>query len=147
MGERKERFNFNQNGFSLIEVLASFVLITILFSLISSYFVSSYQQASSISNKYSAIQLAESLLGTYKKMNYSDLRTKIGTSEIIDIRNQLQIDPNFDIGAFSARVEFQKHPDPALQDRLIVIKVTVTSKEKGICKQTSLEGYKRNENS
>lgn len=145
MGKRKKFFN--QNGFSLVEVLASFILISILFSIIGSYFVSSYQQSSSISNKYSAVQLAESLLSTYKKMNYSDLSPKVGTTEIIDIRNQLQIDPNFDIGSFSAKVEFQKHPDLALQNRLIVIKVTVTSKKNGVSKETSLEGYKRNENS
>lgn len=142
---RKRNKIFNQNGFSLIEVLASLVIISILFSIISAYFISSYQQSSSISSKYSAIQLAESLLGSYKKMEFADLSAKIGKTEVIDIPNQLQIDPNFSIGSFTAKVAFQKHPDVTLQDRLIVIKVTVTSKENGISKDTSLEGFKRYE--
>ncbi|XJZ26380.1 prepilin-type N-terminal cleavage/methylation domain-containing protein [Bacillota bacterium Lsc_1132] len=142
---RKSNITSNQNGFSIIEVLASFIIISILFTIISAYFVSSYRQSNSISNKYSAIQLAESLLNTYKKMSFSDLTAKVGTSEQIDIRNQLQIDPAFDIGSFSAKVNFQKHPDPLLQDRLIDIQVTVTSQENGVKKETSLEGYKRNE--
>ncbi|MGG5254883.1 type IV pilus modification PilV family protein [Neobacillus sp. SM06] len=135
----------SQSGFSMIEVLVSILLISILFTIIGAYFVNSYQQSNGISKQYSAIQLAESLLNSYKKMSFPDLAQRVGTSEKIDIQSQLQMDPSFDYGSYSAQVEFQKHPEPQLQNRLIVIKVTVFSEVNGIKKQTSLEGYKRNE--
>ncbi len=135
----------NQSGFSIIEVLVSILLISILFTIIGAYFVNSNQQSNIISKQYSAIQLAESLLNSYKKMSFPDLAQRVGTSEKINIQSQLQMDPSFDYGSYSAQVEFQKHPDLQLQNRLIVIKVTVFSEVNGIKKQTSLEGYKRNE--
>ena len=135
----------NQSGFSIIEVLVSILLISILFTIIGAYFVNSNQQSNIISKQYSAIQLADSLLNSYKKMSFPDLAQRVGTSEKINIQSQLQMDPSFDYGSYSAQVEFQKHPDLQLQNRLIVIKVTVFSEVNGIKKQTSLEGYKRNE--
>ncbi len=135
----------NQSGFSIIEVLVSILMISILFTIIGAYFVNSYQQSTILSKNYSAVQLAESLLNSYKIRSFQDLVPKVGTSEKVDIRSQLQIDPSFDYGLYSAQVEFEKHPDPQLQNRLIVIRVTVFSEVNGIKKQTSLEGYKRNE--
>lgn len=132
----------NEKGISLIEVLASVVLISIIFSLVSSYILSSAQYTKSISNKYSAVQLAESLLNAHREMEFSSLLTKNGKTEALDIQNTLKLREPID-GDFKATLTVAKHSDPKLKDRLLLMTVKVYSTENGVQKETMIEGYKR----
>ncbi|WP_180953697.1 prepilin-type N-terminal cleavage/methylation domain-containing protein [Bacillus sp. T33-2] len=136
--------HLNQKGISLVEVLASIVIISILFSIISSYIVSSYKHSSSISNKYSSVQIAESILEVYKAKDYSELRDLVDNGiETIDIIEVLELDVNTDIGSLIATVNIEQSIEQP--DRLLVVQVTVISTENDVQKETELKGFKRNE--
>jgi type II secretory pathway pseudopilin PulG len=107
--EKKEKI-LGQQGISLNEVLASFVIISILFLITNAYFINSNNESASLSKKYSAVQIADSLLDIYKSMNYSDLYNKIGTTDQIDIKSMLQLDPATDISSYSATAVISKFP-------------------------------------
>ncbi|NRD80941.1 prepilin-type N-terminal cleavage/methylation domain-containing protein [Bacillus sp. BRMEA1] len=133
----------SQKGFSLVEVLVALVIISILLSIISSYMLNSYKQSNMVKNNFTAEQLAQDLLNTYKTMDFSTLYNKLGTTEQVDIRNQLQIDNSVNLNNVSATAQFIKYPNPAISDRIIDIKIIVTYTSFGIQRQITLEGYNR----
>ncbi|OXT18940.1 hypothetical protein B9K06_00870 [Bacillus sp. OG2] len=131
----------NNKGFTLMEVLASIVLISIIFVIVGAYFTNSFKTSASISTKYSAVQLAESLLDQYQSMKFTDLEAKAGQTESIDIENTLNADADF--SAYDAEITITRHSSPSLGHRLLLLKVVVSSGKEGLGKQTALEGYIR----
>ncbi len=131
----------NEKGISLIEVLASIVIISIIFSVVSSYILSSAQHTKSMSNKYTSVQLAESLLNVYKDMDYTILESKTGTLEAINIQDTLGLSELE--GNFSATFAVARHHDNKLRDRVLLLTVKVYTNENGVKKETILEGYRR----
>lgn len=126
-----------EKGFSLIEVLASIVLVSVILMLVSSYFVKSMQHNSTLTNNYSSLQLCESLLSVYKSKDYSVLEKEMNKTLDIDINNELHLEPSTNL-PFTAEVTIKKHASLA---ELLVIYVTVyTTNGK---KSASLEGYLR----
>ncbi|WLR56180.1 prepilin-type N-terminal cleavage/methylation domain-containing protein [Mesobacillus subterraneus] len=132
----------NEKGISLIEVLASIVIISIIFSVVSSYILSSAQHTKSMSNKYTAVQLAESLLNVYKDMEYSFLQSKTGATENINIQATLGLDNQVDRN-YSATLSVARHNNYKLSDRVLLLTVKVYTMENGVKKETILEGYRR----
>lgn len=132
----------NQKGISLIEVLASIVIISIIFSVVSSYIISSAQHTKSMSNKFTAVQLAESLLNIYKEMEYPVLDSKTGTTETVNIHDTIGLETQLE-GDYSATLSVARHHDYKLRDRVLLLTVKVYSMENGVKKETILEGYRR----
>lgn len=131
----------NSKGFTLIEVLASIVLISILLMLVSTYFVNSYQQNKNLSKNFDSIQICQSLLDVYKTKEFSELEKDVGKSLSIDatgIKTELQLDASTKIN-YSAKITIKKHP--SLSNRILVLTVSVSSVDGK--NTTSLEGYVR----
>lgn len=131
----------NEKGISLVEVLASIVIISIIFSVASSYILSSAQYTKSLSNKYTAVQMAESILNVYKDMEYSSLESKTGSTENVNIQDILGL-AEMD-GNFTATFAVAKHTDYKLRDRVLLLTVKVYTMDNGVKKETILEGYRR----
>jgi prepilin-type N-terminal cleavage/methylation domain-containing protein len=131
----------NNKGFTLMEVLASIVLISLIFIIVGAYFTNSFKTSASISTKYSAVQLAENLLDQYQSMKFTDLEAKAGKTESINIESILNADADF--SDYSAKITVSRHSSPALSSRLLLLKVMVYPSKEGSGKQTVLEGYIR----
>lgn len=117
----------NNRGFTLVEVLASIVIIFILFTLISNYFIKSYEQSNYLNREYTSTQLCESLLKVYRSKPYSTLIDDIGTTkEISNIEEVLQLDSTEKLDGYSATVQIQNHPDDKLTERAIIVIISVS---------------------
>lgn len=132
----------NQKGVSLIEVLASIVIISIIFSVVSSYILSSAQYTKSMSNKYSAVQLAESLLNVYMEMEYSSLESLVDKTEAIDVQDAIGTGTILET-EYTGTISVTKHHDIKLRDRVLLLTVKVYTVENGVKHETKIEGYKR----
>lgn len=130
------REHSQETGFSLIEVLASLVIISVLFTLINSYMISSYQQNKELDKMFSSVQLCQSLLDSYKSKGYEDLASEIGSAKTVDIREELCLAATDDI-PYSAEIMIDSHPDFA--DEMLIIKVSVFSPNSR--NVTELEGF------
>ncbi|WP_191560709.1 prepilin-type N-terminal cleavage/methylation domain-containing protein [Metabacillus idriensis] len=144
-----------QSGFTLIEVLASIVILTIMFSVLSGFFVNSASYSNTFDKKLSAVQLSKSLLESYQKEGFEE-----GIKNIDKVPKELTgsaigeklglTEEMIDTSAFTSTVEFS-HPDlktnpdlnPALVKRLLLIKVTVSDKRGTASSSSELEGYVR----
>ncbi|WP_165352529.1 type IV pilus modification PilV family protein [Bacillus infantis] len=136
-----KKFLNNNKGFTLMEVLASIVLISLIFIIVGAYFTNSFKTSASISKKYSAVQLAENLLDQYQAMKFTDLEAKTGKTESIDIQSILNADADF--SDYDAKITVSRHSSPALSSRLLLLKIMVYQSKEGPGKQTVLEGYIR----
>ncbi|MFD1018924.1 type IV pilus modification PilV family protein [Thalassobacillus hwangdonensis] len=129
----------NERGFSLVEVLVAFSLLIIIFSLIGSLVVNSVSQSSRIDDRFSAVELADSLLDTYQNFSFEELENMTGNEESIDIMTSLELTEEPPYEAF---VKIMQHDNPELQDRLLVITITVTPTS-STNNSVTLEGLKR----
>lgn len=132
----------NQKGISLIEVLASVVLVSIIFSIFSSYILASVQNTRTISNKYTAVQMADSLLNVYLKQDYDQLLPMDGYTTNIDLQDLLGLSGE-DVVGFKATLTVERHPNLELKDRVLLLRVDVRSSENGAQRESSIQGYKR----
>lgn len=126
----------NQTGISLIEVLVSVVIISIILSYISSLIVSSYKGSKIISDRFTAVQVAEALLNVYRNEDF----TTITSTENINIEETLG-ETNPDLRNFSAKLDVYPGKYPSIK-RIVV---TVTSTINGPRNTATLEGYIQDE--
>lgn len=133
---------WNQKGISLIEVLASVVLVSLIFSIFSSYILASVQNTRTISNKYTAVQIADSLMNVYLKQDYEELLPMAGYTTNVDLVNLLGISEK-DMFGFKATLTVERHPNPELKGRVLLLRVDVRSSENGAQRRSSIRGYKR----
>ncbi len=144
-----------QSGFTLIEVLASIVILTIMFSALSGFFVNSASYSNTFDKKLSSVQLSKSLLETYQKEGYEE-----GIKNIEKAPKELSgsaigeklglTEKMIDTSAYTSTIEFSR-PDlttnpelnPALVNRLLLIKVTVSDQSETATSSSELEGYIR----
>lgn len=128
-------------GFSLVEVLASIVLIFILFTLVGNYFVKSHEQSNYLDREYTCTQLCEALLKVYRAESYSNLVKHVGqTIEINDIAEELQLDSTVDITHYNASIKIDNHPNNKLANRAVIIEVSVCQQGK---QPVTMEGIVR----
>ncbi|RLQ98043.1 type II secretion system protein [Falsibacillus albus] len=128
-------------GFTLIEVLVSIVLLSIVLTIAGTFLTTSYENTKISTNNFSTLQLSKSLLNETKKLSFTDLERKIGNKEEIDIKSTLAGNEDLDSSKYKAFLEVSRHPSPTLSNRLLVLKVTVTAavdSEKSVT-----EGYVR----
>ncbi|WP_035207227.1 type II secretion system protein [Metabacillus indicus] len=132
-----------EQGFTLIEVLASIVILTIMFSVLSSFFVNSASYSNSFDKKLNAVQLSKSLLQIYQAEGFSEAEKKIGSTvnlqpsellEKLDLTNEVLSD-----GDYTADVKFFK--SDGVSDRLITIEITVASASKKV--SSTIKGHVR----
>ncbi|MGD6795658.1 type II secretion system protein [Metabacillus indicus] len=130
-----------EQGFTLIEVLASIVILTIMFSVLSSFFVNSASYSNSFDKKLNAVQLSKSLLQIYQAEGFTEAEKRINQTvhlQATDLFDKLGLDSErFKEGEYTAEVKFMKASD----ERLILIEVTVTSVSKNV--SSEIEGHVR----
>jgi prepilin-type N-terminal cleavage/methylation domain-containing protein len=135
-----------QSGFTLIEVLASIVILTIMFSALSGFFVNSASYSNTFDKKLTAVQLSRTILESYQEDGYDKFKNLIGPpleldhaalKEILGIEGEELID----ISAYSATVSLKKHSDLLLSEKLIEINVTVHYKDRSSITESTLKGY------
>lgn len=115
------------NGNTLISVLAAIVLVSLLFTFVAKYFLTSYEQSNYLNREYNCTQICEALLKVYRSKPYTTLVHDVGkTIAINDIKETLQLDPSCDVSGYSANVTIRKHPDEKLADRALLIEVSVS---------------------
>ncbi|WP_191567014.1 prepilin-type N-terminal cleavage/methylation domain-containing protein [Metabacillus idriensis] len=136
-----------QSGFTLIEVLASIVILTIMFSVLSGFFVNSASYSNTFDKKLTAVQLSKSLLEKYQAEGFDIADNKIGlipeklSGE--EIADKLGLTSEmFDTSYYEATVSFQ-NPDRIQTDKLIKITVTVSAKTGNKSASSELKGYIR----
>lgn len=135
-----------EQGFTLIEVLASIVILTIMFSVMSSFFVNSASYSNSFDKNITSQQLCKSLLEAYQAEGFIEARRKINTREVLTpdiMRQKLALDEDaFSLSGYSADVSFREPSQANLRGKLVEISVTVTNRD-GISSSSTLEGYVR----
>lgn len=72
-----------ERGFTLIEVLASIVILTIMFSVLSSFFVNSASYSNSFDKNITSQQLSKSLLEAYQAEGFIEAKRKLSTREVL----------------------------------------------------------------
>ncbi|OHR71929.1 hypothetical protein HMPREF3291_23040 [Bacillus sp. HMSC76G11] len=143
----KQRF-ISQKGFTLIEVLASIVILAIMFSVLSGFFVNSASYSNTFDKKLSAVQLSKSLLEKYQAEGFEEAGTKVGQTEKISgkaITEKLGLPESmFNAADYEADVSFLP-PDPnrIKTDQLIRIQVTVSVHTGNTSSTSKIEGYIR----
>ena len=133
---------WNCMGISLVEVLALVVLVSIIFSIFSSYILASVQNSKIISNKYNAVQIADSLMNVYLKKEYDELLPLAGSTVNIELEEMLGLDSGGWDG-YKATLTVEQHPESKLKDRILVLQVNVISTSNVGQKESSIKGYKR----
>ncbi|KGX93620.1 hypothetical protein N781_10530 [Pontibacillus halophilus JSM 076056 = DSM 19796] len=137
----------NEQGLTLVEVLASMTLLSVIFIVISAFVVNSFTFSSAINRDYTTLQISDSLLEYYKSENFSKLQDEVGKTIQLDtpaIKQTLKMDASTDIGKLNSSITITKHSNPSLQNRLLHIEVTVSSTQNRNTQQTTVEGYNRN---
>lgn len=144
----KQRF-ISQSGFTLIEVLASIVILAIMFSVLSGFFVNSASYSNTFDKKLSAVQLSKSLLEKYQAEGFKEAEKKVGYSPEnlsgIEITEKLGLPESmFNAADYEAAVSFLL-PDPnrIQTDQLIRIQVTVSAHTGNTSGTSKIEGYIR----
>ncbi|WP_191555893.1 type IV pilus modification PilV family protein [Metabacillus idriensis] len=141
-----------EQGFTLIEVLASIVILTIMFSVLSSFFVNSASYSNSFDKKLNSVQLSKSLLEKFQAEGFEAAHKRLQTGSkslsSAEINSVLELSEDFVPVTYEAKIEYftisrQDEPvmDPALLSRFILIKVTVSNKDGK--SEAELEGYVR----
>jgi prepilin-type N-terminal cleavage/methylation domain-containing protein len=131
----------NTKGFTLIEVLASIVLVSIILMLVGTYFVNSYKQNHDLSRNFNSIQICQSLLEVYRAKEFADLEKSDGkklTLDKPDIKNELQFDDTTEM-PYLAEINIDRHPN--LPNKILILTISVYSEDGK--NRTSLEGYVR----
>ncbi|MGG4491685.1 type IV pilus modification PilV family protein [Metabacillus idriensis] len=141
-----------EQGFTLIEVLASIVILTIMFSVLSSFFVNSASYSNSFDKKLNSVQLSKSLLEKFQAEGFEAAQKRLQTGSkslsSAEINSVLELSEDFVPVTYEAKIEYftiSRHDepvmDPALLSRFILIKVTVSNKDGK--SEAELEGYVR----
>ncbi|WP_411333522.1 type II secretion system protein J [Metabacillus indicus] len=135
-----------EQGFTLIEVLASIIILTIMFSVLSSFFVNSASYSNSFDKNITSQQLSKSLLEAYQAEGFIEAKRKINTGENLApdvIKQKLALHEDaFSLNGYSANVSFREPSQANLRGKLVEISVTVTNRD-GISSSSTLEGYVR----
>lgn len=144
----KQRF-ISQRGFTLIEVLASIVILAIMFSVLSGFFVNSASYSNTFDKKLSAVQLSKSLLEKYQAEGFEEAERKVGYPPVKlsgkEITKKLGLpDSMFNAADYEAAVSYLP-PDPnrIQTDQLIRIQVTVSAHTGKTSGTSEIEGYIR----
>lgn len=136
-----------QSGFTLIEVLASIVILTIMFSALSGFFVNSASYSNTFDKKLTAVQLSKSLLESYQAKGFKEALMNIGKPKIEltgdQIAQELGLSEQLtEINNFNATISFNYPDKSRIQtDKLIKTTVTVYSIPKNSSTISELEGY------
>ncbi|QNG61054.1 type II secretion system protein [Bacillus sp. PAMC26568] len=135
-----------QSGFTLIEVLASIVILTIMFSALSGFFVNSASYSNTFDKKLTAVQLSKSLLESYQKEEFNSIYGRINREDYLDsnkIHAKLGTTQEMiDTSLYNATVSFS-HPEDRFKNKLIRIKVTVSAVNDDSSTTAELQGYLR----
>lgn len=136
-----------QSGFTLIEVLASIVILTIMFSVLSGFFVNSASYSNTFDKKLTAVQLSKSLLERYQSEGFETALKNIGKQNIELTGDQIAqklglSDQLTEINKYNATISFNYPDQNRIQtDKLIKATVTVYSIPKNSSTISELEGY------
>ncbi|WP_449537144.1 prepilin-type N-terminal cleavage/methylation domain-containing protein [Ferdinandcohnia sp. Marseille-Q9671] len=136
----------NQKGLTLIEILASIVILSIIILVSANFFIQGSKFSKVTDEKFSDLQVAKDILAVYQGKDKSTLQDKIGNARLeVSILDELEVDPNQEeyYRGRRAFVTFNKHSDPRIKNDVLVIKVVVESNTNGIKNETVLEGYSK----
>ncbi|WP_159439945.1 prepilin-type N-terminal cleavage/methylation domain-containing protein [Bacillus sinesaloumensis] len=136
----------SQEGLTLIEILASIVILSIIILVTANFFVQGSKFSRVSDEKFSDIQIARDILSVYQTKDSSELFLRIGNPRTeINIIDELQVesDQQSYYQGRKAFVAFREHPDPRIKTDVVVIEVVVQSNTSGIKNETVLEGYSR----
>jgi prepilin-type N-terminal cleavage/methylation domain-containing protein len=144
----KQRIS-SQKGFTLLEVLASIVILIIMFSVLSGFFVNSAYYSNTFDKNLSSVQLSKSLLEIYQAEGFEEARKRVlYSSEKLsgeEISEKLGLpEAMFNTTDYEAAVSFLP-PDPnrIQSDQLIRISVTVSAHSGKTSVSSKIEGYIR----
>jgi prepilin-type N-terminal cleavage/methylation domain-containing protein len=134
--------NQKEKGLTLIEVLASIVILGIMLITVGSFFINGTNYSDASDQKLSNVQIANNILNEYKNYHFRELKNCKGELINIDVKNLLNIVDEDSFDHIEATLTIKEHPKT---EKILILTINVNNRASEISDSYELTGYVRNE--